>query len=667
MADSKNRRWIRKMRDPRLVKAFTRITLLMDGHELSVRDKERVYDAYLSEAILLLDVSRQLDEHNALPAEAGYSRDFSTSNLTRMLIAWSKIDVMEYIDSMKSMLLCLRDLSSMRGCVNEPSFNAWLAAHEVQRSSVVVRPFLRLLKDVYKTLDPTVFALANTVFQYTVRLTLTDVDWVEEDEITSYLENEEIFKSQTYDVDLLDEVRAVCRWWLRDFSFENARGRHGYGATAGVKRSLGTAAKYKDFLPTHETAILASWLNWWPIYEFWPGITERHAELLFEELGEEDTPHNVDQLMHYNLVPKAFNKKRGVSMEPTSHMFMQKMIFGLMDDYFNSHPECHVHLHDQERNRRLCVEGSRHNTFATIDLSAASDSVTNTLVKYVLQDTLLGDALQLCRTPNALLTHADGSTEVVELEKFAPMGSAVCFPVECLIFSAIVAVAQQRLGIDDKYCVYGDDIVCSTRAFDTVVDLLTQLNFRVNTDKSYGHGSDFTESCGMEAYKGFDVSPLRMSRKWDVTKLRPTGRSRKEPDTSTILSAAYDAVNEAGDRGFVNLRAYRLQQLLDKYPRAMFSRNKSMGIFSNREDIAYAYPVSRMRLNEDLQRVEILCTAIRSTTSAGPDLLRWSKLAEEYCYTNRSSLLTPEDRIEAKCGAAHTYVKTVWVPLQDLM
>jgi hypothetical protein len=109
--------------------------------------------------------------------------------------------------------------------------------------------------------------------------------------------------------------------------------------------------------------------------------------------------------------------------------------------------------------------------------------------------------------------------EAVALRKFAPMGSALCFPVECIIFSAIVewAIGQAHGSPNhSNYCVYGDDIVVETEYAPYVIEALEEYGFKVNTDKSYYTLTrlNYRESCGGEFVFGEDVTPVKISRKF---------------------------------------------------------------------------------------------------------------------------------------------------------
>jgi len=173
---------------------------------------------------------------------------------------------------------------------------------------------------------------------------------------------------------------------------------------------------------------------------------------------------------------------------------------------------------DQTPNQRMADEGSREGTLATLDLSEASDRVSNQIVERLFAcHPYLNSAVQACRS-----THADAFGEVVNLTKFASMGSALTFPVEAMVFLVIVFLAVEE-GLNRplvrrdleryrrKVRIYGDDIIVPVGLVRPVIDLLETYGLKVNRRKSFWTGK-FRESCGREFYDGEDVSIVRVRR-----------------------------------------------------------------------------------------------------------------------------------------------------------
>jgi hypothetical protein len=173
----------------------------------------------------------------------------------------------------------------------------------------------------------------------------------------------------------------------------------------------------------------------------------------------------------------------------------------------------------QEPNRLLARKGSLDGSLATLDLSEASDRVLNRHVELLFSRfPQLSEAVQATRS-----TKADVQGHgVVHLSKFASMGSALCFPVEAMVFTTIVfaAIALQRrvplnrgliLSLRGKVRVYGDDIIVPVESVGPVIHALEAFGLKVNHDKSFWQGK-FRESCGGDYYDGEWVTPVRVRK-----------------------------------------------------------------------------------------------------------------------------------------------------------
>lgn len=230
-------------------------------------------------------------------------------------------------------------------------------------------------------------------------------------------------------------------------------------------------------------------------------------------------------------VPKTLKTPRIIAIEPTCMMYTQQAVMELMveaiegDDFLSSF----IGFTDQTPNQRMAREGSLSGDLATLDLSEASDRVSNQLVRAMVhRQPHLAEALDATRSRKAdVLGHG-----VIRLSKFASMGSALCFPIEAMVFCSLVF-----LGIQDELNrpltrkdlksfrgqvrVYGDDIIVPVRFVHAVIRRLEDFGLLVNAGKSFWTGK-FRESCGKEYYDGEDVSIVRVrhllpSSRRDVT------------------------------------------------------------------------------------------------------------------------------------------------------
>jgi hypothetical protein len=258
------------------------------------------------------------------------------------------------------------------------------------------------------------------------------------------------------------------------------------------------------------------------------------------------------------FVPKDVGTSRSIVMEPNGRMYTQQdVLHSLRRSFSSSLISEFVSLDHQEFNQLLAFSGSAGAPYDTLDLSSASDLVHIDLVRAIFPRRWL-IAFLGCRT-----SHVKFGDEVHHLRKFAPMGSALCFPVQCVVFTAITLLGlMQSLGYTRKRGdvtkdslrlffrkvlrksilkprIYGDDIICNSNATDNIIHLLEELGFVVNVNKSFTGLDTVRESCGVYAYKGFDITPLRFRVSNFIQKL-----------DAKSFSSLLGYINRAGDFGY---------------------------------------------------------------------------------------------------------------------
>jgi hypothetical protein len=208
----------------------------------------------------------------------------------------------------------------------------------------------------------------------------------------------------------------------------------------------------------------------------------------------------VEPTARFALVPKDSRGPRGICMEPHERMFCQKGLQEILYDFIEhrSPARGRINFTNQSINRALAASGSFDRSYATIDLSDASDRVP----WHVIASICPTDWLPFLVATRSAVASVPGHGDI-ELKKFAAMGSALCFPIEAMFFYSIVKTIT-----DDVY-VYGDDIIVPNGLFDAVCSKLSAYGLVVNSTKSL-HKGRFRESCGAEYYGGCDISVLRL-------------------------------------------------------------------------------------------------------------------------------------------------------------
>lgn len=216
----------------------------------------------------------------------------------------------------------------------------------------------------------------------------------------------------------------------------------------------------------------------------------------------------------FTTVPKDAKTDRGICVEPLGNLYCQLGVGGYLKERLarvglfvnrNNTPVCPIQRlrtvprpNGQTIHRELAEIASRDGSWATIDLSNASDTVARNLVRDLLPEEwyLL---LASLRSPKTRLP--DGRW--VHLEKFSSMGNGFTFELETLIFAALAA-AVSGLSLGEDLFVYGDDIIVPTHASADVLACLAAFGFTPNERKSFTSGP-FRESCGGDYFVGYDV------------------------------------------------------------------------------------------------------------------------------------------------------------------
>lgn len=217
----------------------------------------------------------------------------------------------------------------------------------------------------------------------------------------------------------------------------------------------------------------------------------------------------VSVVLHNKLafVLKTVKIRRIIAKEPTLNGYLQTGVGRFWRVLLK---RIGIDIGQQEPNQRMAREGSledSEDSFCTIDLSAASDSIATEVVRELLPPDWFA-FLDALRSPQY---EVEGV--VSPFHKFCSMGNGFCFPLETLLFTAAcVAVGAGRPGLDFR--VYGDDIVIRRSKFDPLVDLLHYLGFTVNRLKTFKEGP-FRESCGADYFRGKDVRPYTLDHAFD--------------------------------------------------------------------------------------------------------------------------------------------------------
>jgi hypothetical protein len=325
------------------------------------------------------------------------------------------------------------------------------------------------------------------------------------------------------------------------------------------------------------------------------------------------------------LVPKDSRGPRLISCEPLEYQWIQQGLGRKLASHLENtsqYTRGRVNFTHQEINRNLAQTSSASERFATLDLKDASDRVSLGLVRTAFErcPNLLR-ALEACRTTETKLPNG----KVIPLNKFAPMGSALCFPVEAYLFWVLIVSAVirgknmplERVG--KLVYVYGDDIIIPVEWAQLSIQALEAFGLRVNRDKSCITGK-FRESCGMDAYNGEDVTPIRLHKRW----------SNRKFDGSALASYVSIANKMAlhGYKGVSDLLWQELERVYGKIPYGTFRASYPCRVIESALQAEHFNSVLfRSRSNRNYQRIEfylprLSSRRVKSKLDDWPRLLR---------------------------------------------
>jgi len=330
--------------------------------------------------------------------------------------------------------------------------------------------------------------------------------------------------------DFLDVSSVLWDTLVADFSVTDCIPKHGPGATA--ERVSGNRKfvwqRWHDRLEPYFPIVD----NGYPL-----GIPVNSKELEMVSI----IPETDEQPVRIVTVPKTLKSPRIIAIEPCCMQYVQQgirdFLYRKLETYWLT--SGHVNFRDQEINQRLAVIGSKTGRLATIDLSDASDRVPRSLALAMFSGNPdLQESIDACRSTSAQLP---SGLVIGPLKKFASMGSALCFPVEAMYFYTVCVVALLRarnlstiasniFKVTRGLYVYGDDIIVPTAYADIVLEYLQKYNCKVNTNKTFVSGS-FRESCGVDAYDGYQVTPVYIRQK------RPENKRQASQIVSWIATA----------------------------------------------------------------------------------------------------------------------------------
>lgn len=399
------------------------------------------------------------------------------------------------------------------------------------------------------------------------------------------LEQEVPIRRMLQDLDSVVEILCCDLGYFDSMSQndrEHGRFRHGPGAVADAKQG-------------------------WYKYQFpvWPMKLEHVFP--FDWCGSHTIDCNTSVPSRHEppskliCVPKTAKGPRLIASEPICHQWTQQKVASWLAVRFEQTLiGSFISLRDQTASQKLVSRASVQGDLATLDLSSASDRLSCRHVESMLRSNFsLLSAVHACRT-RYVSDSIRGPSQYIRIKKFAAMGSALTFPIQSLFFLCVALAScgannrSKIKGLIGSVRVFGDDIIVPRTSYDSLVLLLTHLGLKVNTKKSFSKGY-FRESCGMDAYRGYDVTPCKPKIFWLGS---PEG-----------FQSAVDTANNLFTKGLWHAsKAYEETVGLDRSYNLPI-RHISSGLATLKSFVGDG-PPGKTRWNPSLQRHEQLLTSL---------------------------------------------------------
>lgn len=252
--------------------------------------------------------------------------------------------------------------------------------------------------------------------------------------------------------------------------------RFGPGATSLVKRGITLPEKY-----SHEIHVTPE------LYPYWRDIVGPTWARSINNVVI--VPGNA-----VTFVPKDSRVDRPIAIEPHLNIYAQLGVGSVLRQRLSAW----IDLNKGQDHNRFLVSQAHSWGLSTIDFSSASDTISRSVVAFLLPE-------EWWSLLDSLRSHRFSlNGEIHENQKFSSMGNGFTFELESLIFYALARAAG---GSRFFTSAYGDDVIIEREFADNFVRLSEFCGFHVNREKSFLDGS-FFESCGADYFDDVDVRPF---------------------------------------------------------------------------------------------------------------------------------------------------------------
>jgi hypothetical protein len=430
---------------------------------------------------LLADVRILSGVHLDIPDEIAYSW---------VLTIAPKLDkaVLAYLE--EGTIPC--DITESRACLLLDMFPLWL------------RP---LLEEFLLTGKPFLLRLLRTALQFVYKVEHEPTSEQISDAVLAFEQTEEacalwdsVHIGHYPECHVLSLARKTVAYTIGKCNWRKLVPRHGPG---------GVFPTFDHYDRTNFTNIYETIEEYFPFFDYFCMLPSFISEVI-QSKGWQDSPPSRNIVAKFQAVPKDSRGPRIICVHPRESVWIQLGLARVLEDAITRSPLTggRINFTDQTVNGLLALSASADQQYCTIDLREASDRMSRGLVNLLFGD-YTSSILSCCRASHIAMP----DDRVLELKKWAPMGNGLTFPVQSLVFWSLV-----RAGIECVHgvkttdiFVFGDDIIVPSKFYDGAIRGLVSAGLVPNQNKTFRLGF-FRESCGVDAFKGVVVTPLRMKK-----------------------------------------------------------------------------------------------------------------------------------------------------------
>lgn len=347
--------------------------------------------------------------------------------------------------------------------------------------------------------------LANLYKKYTFVKDMYTPQEVTQMSIDKFMENQRRLASFSLDNSYL-VLSSVIMWakgWIANVLLDYDEEEHLNLCAFAKKSTVGVSLEKANLAERYQVPITgsAAHISWFQnVYLSWNGSAINY--LRSQTGGDLNAAFREIDCLDAVLVPKTFKSRRMIMANTTIGSLYSDGLGKVITKRLARVGYDIASL--QQTHGTLAKFGSKTGKLVTADQSLASDNITVELIDRLLP-ARWASALKLGRISKISL-----SGTIVESKTFSTMGIGFTFPLQTLVFLALLkGISLEFFNKELEVSAYGDDLIYDSRLHPFVARLFPQFGLLLNTDKTYSTGS-FRESCGHDYFHGVDVRPFQL-------------------------------------------------------------------------------------------------------------------------------------------------------------